>query len=102
VHLRSVHANLDFSKFRSQDATINLQHYDPIRTLNNSHDLASLPTSPAGTRSDFKMDDIALNNATGDDHLHFDLRSSPLRDSQANNKEYHPVINGTYLWPNQY
>ena len=100
MHLRSVHAHLDFSKFRSQDTVINLQHHNPssfIRTLDNSYDLASLPSSPAGTQSDFEMEDITLNNAAGDDGLHSNLRSSPLRDAQADNNEYHPVINGKYL-----
>jgi hypothetical protein len=103
-HLRSVHANLDFSKFLSQNAIIDLPYASPPPTLGNRHDLGSLPTSPvtpnlnyahAHSEYDFEME----HNVAGSDFFHSDLRSSPSHGSKVgDNKEFHPIINGRFAF----
>ena len=103
-HLRSVHAHIDFSEFQSQNAIINLPHVSSL-TLNGRRALDSLPTSPmtsnlndAHADYDFEMEDIAHDPA-GSDSFHSNLCSLLLHDSEAgNNKEYHPTINGEFLY----
>jgi hypothetical protein len=105
-HLRSVHAHVDFSKFQSQNTIIDLPHVSS-QTLENSRALGSLPTSPvtpnlnrddAHAEYDFEMGDVA-HDAAGSDFFHSDSRSSPPPASEVgDNKDYHPIINGEFLF----
>ena len=109
LHLRSVHSDLDFSKFRSENAIIDLPDTSESSppNLDNRRALGSLPTSPAVTPNahvhadseyDYDMEDITHWDVAGSDFLHFRSSPSLAHGSEVgDNKESHPIINGKFL-----
>jgi hypothetical protein len=91
---------VDFSNFQSQNAIIDLPYVSsPTRRV-----LGSLPTSPVTPNLNvaYADDDFEMGNVAHDaesDVFHSDLRSSPSHNSEVDdNKEYHPIINGMFLF----
>jgi len=86
---------LDFSKFHSQNAIIDLPCTSSPPNLGSRRALGSFPTSPVTPNAaeyDFEMEDITQDVAGSE-------RSSPSHGSgDGDNRESHPIINGTFLF----